>query len=68
MRMGKLEVLNLLKKKKFKGQWLTHKQIKNLLNRDVSVSLTRLRRQSEVKYKSNPNRKGGKGGYLYSSK
>ena len=66
--MGQEEIVNLLKR--FKEQWLTHKQIKNLLKCDISLFLGRLRKHNEIKYKPNPKGRGGKGGlsYLYSSK
>jgi len=69
--VGQEEIINLLKR--FKGQWLTHKQIKNLLKCNIcniSPFLERLRKHSKVKYKPNPKGRGGKGGlsYLYSLK
>jgi len=60
--MGQIEVLNLLKK--FKGQWFEANQIERLLGGSTtSVSLGRLRKHSEIKFKPNPRRKGG---FLYS--
>jgi len=60
--MGQTEIVNLLKK--HKGQWFVSGQIEKLLKGStVSVSLGRLRRHSEIKFKANPSRKGC---YLYS--
>ena len=60
--MGQDEIVKLLKK--FNGQWFNSGQIEKLLGGStVSVSLGRLRRHSEIKFKANPQRKGS---YLYS--
>jgi len=49
--MGQIEVLNLLKK--HKGHWLTSRQMRGVLDNSstVCVSLMRLRRHSEIKFK-----------------
>ena len=60
--MGQDEIVKLLKK--FNGQWFNSGQIEKLLGGStVSVSLGRLRRHSEIKFKPNPRRNGC---YLYS--
>jgi len=60
--MGQEEVINLLKK--HKGQWFNSGQIEKLLGGStINVSLCRLRKHKDIKFKPNPNRKRC---YLYS--